>query len=376
MSSKKEIKVYLQYPWKFPDSSYYKNILDFPPKHIMFVNYKKKASSMSVIGSSRQFERMRKLKNMVRKILRILHVPNVVYTSQKNYDLIHAAHCLPLNKKPWIVDTEVYDRLASAGGNVASKGLGKWIIKKRLESPYCKKIICWSEDCKKTFIDAFSKNQKILDKLVLLPFALEKPQIKRKEHKRLQVLFVARWFDAKGGRQTLEVFDRLSKRYKNVDFIFICPTPDEFKQKYRNNKAIKILELMPQKKVFSTYYACADIFFYPGFGDSYGFAVPEALAFGIPVVSTKSFAKDELVKDGKTGFLVDLPKNWDTIKERYRCMDEKFIQDFVTKTSELIENKALRENMSKEARKEVISGLFSIEKRNKKLQEIYKEALE
>ena len=38
MDNKKEIKIYLQYPWKFPDSPYYKYLIDYPPEEIKFEN--------------------------------------------------------------------------------------------------------------------------------------------------------------------------------------------------------------------------------------------------------------------------------------------------------------------------------------------------
>ncbi len=366
----KEIKVHLQYPWKFPDSSYYKNILDFPPKNISYVNYKKNSKKMEIIGSGRKFESMRVFKNRIRKLLRLIHLPNLTFTTSRNFDLIHCAHCLSLNRKPWVVDTEVYDQLASAGRNTATKGLGKAIIRNRLESKYCKKILVWSEDCKKTFEKAFHRNRKILDKMAIVPFATPPVNFKKIPHKKTRVLFVARWFDAKGGRQTLEVFDRLSKNHKNVEFIFLCPIPKEFKDKYSKNKQIKIMDLIPQEKLFKEIYPSSDIFFYPGFGDSYGFAVPEALAYGLPVITTNSFAKSELVSEGKTGFLIDLPKNW----KGYAEMDETFISNLVEKTSLLIKNKKLLNKMSKNAIKES-KEKFSIEKRNEILREIYSKAI-
>ncbi len=364
------MKIYMQYPWKFPDSSYYKNILDFPPKNIVYANYKKSAKKqMTLIESSKKFESMRKFKNILRKILGFLQLPHLTYNFKKDYDLIHCAHCLSLNKKPWIVDTETFDRV-TAGGNIAYSKIGKWLIKNRLESPYCKKILAWSKDCKKTFEKAFPGNKKILSKLEILSFALPLPKFKKISHKNLKILFVARWFDAKGGRQTLQVFNELSKKYPKIEFIFICPTPKEFKEKYKNNLQIKIMDLIPQKILFEKIYPSCDIFFYPGFGDSYGFAIPEALSYGLPVITSNTFAKNELIQEGKTGFLIDKPKTW----KDYSCMDEKMLQEFLKKTSELIENKKLREKMSKAARKRA-KEFHSIEKRNQKLIKIYQEAL-
>lgn len=367
-----KIKVYLQYPWKFPDSSYYKNFLENPAEGIEYVNFSRdKKNKMEIIGSSKKFESMRKFKNVIRKMLNIIQMPNLTFAVDPKADLIHCAHCLSLNKKPWIVDSEVYDRV-SAGGNIAYSLIGKAIIKNRLKSKNCKRIIAWSEDCKKSFEDAFPNNPEILRKITIVPFALPTKSFKKIDHKgRIVLLFLARWFDAKGGRQTLEVFDRLTKNYKNVEALFICPIPDEYKKKYSKNPRIKILDLMPQEKLFKEIYPLADIFVYPGFGDSYGFAMPEAMAFGLPIVTVDSYARREIVQDGKTGFIIERPKSY----KDYSCMDEKMLNNLVEKTSILIEDKKLRDKMGDVAMKEVKSGKFSIKNQQRLLLKIYKEAL-
>jgi glycosyltransferase involved in cell wall biosynthesis len=366
------IKVFLQYPWKFPDSSYYKNFLENPSSKVDYINYSKdKGKKMEIIGSSKKFESMRKFKNVLRKILGVIQMPNITFTPNTDADLIHCAHCLSLNKKPWVVDTEVYDRV-SAGGNIAYSLIGKAIIRNRLKSKYCKRIIAWSEDCKKSFEDAFPKEPEILKKITIVPFALPTKKFKKIDHKeKIILLFVARWFDAKGGRQTLEVFDRLTKIYKNIECLFICPTIDEFKKRFSTNQRIKIMDLMPQEKLFKEIYPLADIFVYPGFGDSYGFAMPEAMAFGLPIVTVDSYARREIVQDGKTGFIIERPKSY----KDYSCMDEKMLDELVKKTSVLIENKSLRDRMGKTAMREVKSGKFSIKNQQKLLLKIYKEAL-
>jgi glycosyltransferase involved in cell wall biosynthesis len=338
---------------------------------VKYVNYskEKKGKKMEIIGSSKKFESMRKFKNFLRKILNLVRMPNIIFSLNGDCDLIHCAHCLSLNRKPWVVDTEVYDRV-SAGGNIARSFVGKFIIKNRLKSKYCKRIIAWSEDCKKSFEVEFPNDREILDKITIVPFALSPQKFKKIPHKGTNLLFVARWFDAKGGRQALEVFDRLTKKYHNLNATFICPTPNKFKEKYSKNKRIKILDLIPQEKLFKEVYPSHDIFVYPGFGDSYGFVMPEAMAFGLPIVTVDSYARKEIVKGGKTGFIIERPKSY----KDYSCMDEKMLKDLADKTSLLIENKKLREKMGTNGIMEVKDGKFSIKKQQKALSKIYKEA--
>ena len=48
----KNLKVYLQYPWKVSDSQYYKNILSNPPKGVSFLS---NISNFGMITSKNKF---------------------------------------------------------------------------------------------------------------------------------------------------------------------------------------------------------------------------------------------------------------------------------------------------------------------------------
>ncbi|MBU2634343.1 MAG: glycosyltransferase family 4 protein, partial [Nanoarchaeota archaeon] len=219
--------------------------------------------------------------------------------------------------------------------------------------------------------------KKIIDKIDILHFALPAPKFKKIKHKNLRILFIARWFDSKGGLQTLEILNRLTRKYNNLECLFVCYIPKsmkkkyKIKEKYQKNSRIKFIDIMSQERLFREIYPSCDIFFYPGFGDSYGFAVPEAMSFGLPIVSSRTFAKDELISDGKTGFLIDMPNDW----KPYFDMNEKMLNDFFEKTCKLIEDSELRKKMGLVGRKEIESGKFSIQKRNKKLRKIYEDSI-
>ena len=112
---------------------------------------------------------------------------------------------------------------------------------------------------------------------------------------------------------------------------------------------------------------------YPGYTDSFGFAYLESMSFGIPIVTVDGWSRKEIISEGKTGFVIERPKKmaWDKIEKEER----EIVQEIINKTSLLIENKKLRETMSKNCIKEIKEGKFSIKKRNKELKKIYGEAL-
>ena len=103
----------------------------------------------------------------------------------------------------------------------------------------------------------------------------------------------------------------------------------------------------------------ADIFvLVPPKVEGFGFAVLEALSFGIPTIVSNVCALPELVSDGKTGYVV-----------RAGNVDE------LTKKLEiLISNKNLRQKMGEAARRSFLEK-FSVEKSNEKLLKTYQEAL-
>jgi glycosyltransferase involved in cell wall biosynthesis len=80
---------------------------------------------------------------------------------------------------------------------------------------------------------------------------------------------------------------------------------------------------------------------------------------------------EETIQEGKTGFIID---NMGTDGYVLK-FDEKIIRNFVDGIEILVKDKKLREKMSKAAVKEVSQGKFSIKKRNKRIEKIYKEAL-
>jgi glycosyltransferase involved in cell wall biosynthesis len=363
---KKKIKVYLQYPWKFPDSPYYKYLLQESPKEIEYKNVEKQKG---VITSKRFFWISNFLKKNIRRYTRIFFpsMLNAHLSPKGNYDLIHCAHCLSKNKnKPWIFDMEAFWQLW-VSTKQTKKGLKK--VENILKRKNCKKILPWTEKIKKELINAFPL---VKDNIELVRPAVPLKKTDKKIGKEITLLFVGRYFYWKGGFHALESIDQLTKKYPNVKGIIISEIPNEIKNKYSKNKKIKFYPLMPQKKVFKIYEK-SNILIYPGYTDSFGFAYLEAMAFGIPIITIDGWSRKELVSENKTGFVIERPKRfkWDKIGKT----ESKLIKKIIDKTSLLIEDKKRLQKMSDNCLKEIATGKFSIKERNKKLKRIYREAL-
>ena len=78
-------------------------------------------------------------------------------------------------------------------------------------------------------------------------------------------------------------------------------------------------------------YEKTDIFVYPGYTDTFGFSILEAMSFGIPIVTLDGFARKEIVEDGKTGFLVNnIKEAIESINKVYK-IDRKYCREWVEK---------------------------------------------
>lgn len=364
---KNKIKVYLQYPWKFPDSPYYKSLLKYPSENVDYVNAK---DQQVLITKKSKFILSNKLKANLRKIIGSLNLPLInahLTKTDKKYDVIHCAHCLSLNKQPWVADFESSWQFILSGKR---NNAGENAVRKLLLDKNCKKIMPWTEYTKKEILKIFPEKE-IQKKIEVVYPAVLPMQKTSKKNKKPVVLYVARYFWLKGGIIALETLKRI-KQKNDVEIIFISDAPEELKKKYPE---ITFLDLIPQEKVFE-YYKKADIFFYPSFVDTFGFALLEAMAFGLPIVTINTQwtkTRPEIIKNNHNGLMFNVLGKIN--QKKIGKKEEQIIQELVKNTEKLIKNKKLREKISKNCQNFIKNGKFSIKQRNKKLKKIYQEAL-
>ena len=118
------------------------------------------------------------------------------------------------------------------------------------------------------------------------------------------------------------------------------------------------------------------------FQEAFGFAILEASAYGLPVISTNHFAIPEIIENRVSGFLIDT-EHFDFIKYGKVCILDDIpadFHDYMTKEvysymRYFIENPSNIRSMGK-AGLEIARSKFSFENRNRKMKEIYEKGLE
>jgi glycosyltransferase involved in cell wall biosynthesis len=204
-------------------------------------------------------------------------------------------------------------------------------------------------------------------------------------------LLFSGFFFRKGGASVVDAFCRLQQVYPGLKLRLCCDpdldfeTPnkelrDEYLLKIRNNPSI-VLGRVPRATMLEHVLPQTDIFVMPTYNEAFGFAILEAMAHGIPVVSTRHFAIPEMVEHNQNGLLVDFA-TFDVAKlfpgyvvteipTGFHNLVTDQLENFL---SILVSSREMRLRFGLRAR-EIISSKFSIEERNRVMSNIYRSAI-
>lgn len=129
--------------------------------------------------------------------------------------------------------------------------------------------------------------------------------------KGLTFVYVGRFLRLKGMSVLLKAFSALQKEGGGGGEISLLLVGDgDFEREmaaFIKSEGIRNVAFAGfiQRKELPACYAAGDIFVFPTLGDAYGLAVDEAMAAGLPVISTSAAGEiAERIKDGVSGFIV------------------------------------------------------------------------
>jgi glycosyltransferase involved in cell wall biosynthesis len=233
-------------------------------------------------------------------------------------------------------------------------------------------------------------DQRILDKVDVVYPCMRRidPSLIKYNNDKVNFLFSGDFF-LKGGANVVDAFERLQKNYNNIS-LQICSLPDlriknkairnEYLDRIKKNPKIN-LRFVDRKEMLDTVLPDTDVFVSPTYQEAFGFAILEASAYGIPVISTNHFAIPEIVEHGKSGYLIDT-NHFEFISKGKVCVLNDIPKDFHAYMSEqvykymeiLVKDPAKRREMGQRGL-EIATTRFSFEQRNQKMKKIYEEGL-
>jgi glycosyltransferase involved in cell wall biosynthesis len=124
----------------------------------------------------------------------------------------------------------------------------------------------------------------------------------------MRILFVGGDFVRKGGDLLLQVFRQHLRGSSELHLVTSADVPGgDGVHVYRN--------VAPHSPELLRLYAEADVFALPTRADCFGVVLAEAMASGLPIVTTRVAAIPEAVADGVSGFLIE-PDDGDALRDR------------------------------------------------------------
>lgn len=372
--------------------SAYREIIKYPPEGYEFVSGQ--GILHNTIGN---LSRSSFIYHTLPKIVKSFVPPHLLMSYLGKFqkipegaDLTFSCGHLILRDEPWVTEVEWVIQLVWFRMKYLRKY--KRLLEKTLSYTNCKNIICMSELTKKTFLwhlDCTGFEHKLETIYRVVP---PKTFVKSYNNDKVRLFFAGsanfpgEFENEKGGLETLEVFNQLSKKYDNLEFVIRSDITENLRSKYEHLTNLRIIDHVLTWEELEQEFKAADIFVLPAHHTP-SMAFLDAMSYELPVITIDSWANSEIVEDGKTGFVIKQPDGFQLpivdflpdrevvpVKRTGRIINPQLVNELVEKTGLLVENEELRRRMGKAARQEVEKGKFSINKRNEKLKIVFDNA--
>jgi glycosyltransferase involved in cell wall biosynthesis len=314
----------------------------------------------------------------------------------ESVDIVESVISPVVTSKPWFFSLAVFQEALAfdAYGLPIPKLMRTAFISKLIMKDNCQSLLFWSEAGLKTASSYGGiSSSKVLDKMQVVYPAVREINVERTNHldDTFRILFSGDFF-RKGGMNVLDAFCELAKSYSNIELTICCDTnidfngvTEELKRKYlsviTSHPQIQFLGRIPRETLLNNVMPNIDVYLLPTYNEAFGFAVLEAMAFGIPVIATNIMALPELIKHDETGLLIDISEyDIDTLFKGYVVdkLPSEFVasvtQQLVSHLQSLIADKDMATSMGLNGKIRARQK-FSTTARNNVMEKLYRNAL-
>ena len=186
-----------------------------------------------------------------------------------------------------------------------------------------------------------------------------KPDMDKKPDKKIRLLYVGRLEEEKGIKELIEVSSKLNPEEFNLLIVGKGKLEGYIRLKQKDFP-ITYLGYVPDKEKLADIYTKSHVFILNSYStekweEFFGIVLLEAMACGLPVISTDCVGPKEIIEDGKDGVLIRQKNN----------------EDLFNSIKDLIEDRKKRKRLGEEGRKKVLEK-YSLEQVSLKLYKILK----
>lgn len=273
------------------------------------------------------------------------------------HDLLHSFNAIPLvASRPWLVTFEDYlPRTPDDRRNFAVETL----LRSRLRSSRCVGLRAMSEYARRQFRAQHADYRHLPELEAKLTVQYPSVQRRRKRGRSrtpgpVRLLSVGTDFMRKGFPSVVRAHDTLMHAGVDVETTIVSSlrwSPDDYigpanhsmyddEMRRLRASSVRVLPRASNEDVM-TLMDRADLLLFPTAHETFGFVAIEALAAGLPVITTDTCALPEIVEHGKQGFLIpmendDLIGKWRWIYQRDETGYDDAYQAHLTRATEHI----------------------------------------
>ncbi len=160
----------------------------------------------------------------------------------------------------------------------------------------------------------FTKQSLIYDgikeeKIKMLPLCFNhnlidyNPNFLTKQNRKLKVLYCGTITQRKGVKYLLDAFEHLDR--SNVELTFIGNVQGSGQEFFKHKNLYNYIPAINQESLFKTY-KNYDVLILPTIFEGFGLVILEAMAAGLPVITTRHSFGFELIKDYQNGLLIEI----------------------------------------------------------------------
>lgn len=151
-------------------------------------------------------------------------------------------------------------------------------------------------------------------KISVIPYGapIDYFQPQPKNHSGFRALFVGRVGVRKGVHYLLSAWQQLHLSEAELLLVGVNEFPDRWLSSYQD-----IVHYLPSvaHSELDKYYNSADVFVFPSLVEGFGLVLLEAMACGIPIITTPNTAGPDIITDGVEGFIVPI-RDVEALKEK------------------------------------------------------------
>ena len=310
-------------------------------------------------------------------------------------DIVEAIISPAITDRPWVYSLACFQEAMAFSllGVPVPKALRRRYLETCVLRDNLKRIVFWSQFGMQSLVSYGGiKNHRLIEKCTFVYPAVREALGARhlQPTAGFRLLFSGDFF-RKGGIHVVDGFEILQKDFPEAQLRLCCDeridfnTPnqrlrDEYLAKICRNPAITFGRVS-RREMLETVLPQTDVYLLPTYDEAFGFAILEAMSFGIPVVATSVSAIPELIEHNVNGVLIDIGAyDVTSICKGYvvQRIPEDFKRDLTGSVTSVLQalaaSVALRSRIG-EAARETVRMRFSFDRRNREMARIYAEAL-